>query len=411
MSRQTTETDPRIDGRAGGFVVATISLLFVFAAGASSIPLYNTYQRVDHVTDTDFSIATVAYFVCAVFGLLVLGRLSNYLGRRPVTIAALLLAVAGTLTLTMVDGVTPLLIGRVLQGIAAGLATSAITAYVVDTAPQEPKWAVATITSAGPAVGLSIGVFASALLVEFAPFPRVLTYVVFAAILIVCVILISTRAETVQRRPGVIASLVPKLVIPSGAGRYLPVAASICFSTWALGGYVTAFGPSVAAGYLQSTSAVLAAGVFACYMAPTALGGPLSTRLRPAAAQRLGMLLLVIAVAGLITALVVGNAVIFIVAGVVGSIGQGMSTSANMRILLPQASPAQRAGLLAVIYAISYTGSSVPSLIAGQLSRSVSLLQITIGYGIMVLIAFLVVIVGARNPVAAGVEPVADSRP
>jgi hypothetical protein len=55
-------------------------------------------------------------------------------------------------------------------------------------------------------------------------------------------------------------------------------------------------------------------------------------------------------------------------------------------------------GLLALIYAVSYTGAAVPSLVAGQLSRATGLLQVTIGYSVLVLGATAVVLAAARNP-------------
>jgi hypothetical protein len=55
----------------------------------------------------------------------------------------------------------------------------------------------------------------------------------------------------------------------------------------------------------------------------------------------------------------------------------GIATSGSIDSLLPEALPRERAGLLAVVYAISYTGSAVPSLIAGQVSRIISLPAIT----------------------------------
>ncbi|MFH8253065.1 MFS transporter [Microbacterium sp. B2969] len=379
----------------------------VFAAGSTAIPLFTTYRTVDGLTDADFSVVTVAYFLCAVLSLLVLGRLSDHLGRRPVSIAALLLAAAGTLTLTTVHGLWPLLIGRMLQGIAAGLAASAIAAYAVDTAPRNPKWLVATVTSMAPSFGLSIGVFGSAILVEFAPAPRVLVFVIVAGLLLVCAGGIAAHPETVRRNPGARRSMVPRLTLPASVRPFMPVAAAIFISTWAFGGYVTAFAPSVASGYLHSTSPVIAAAVFASYQAPGVLGGPLSGKLRPATAQRLAMGLVVIAAAGFIASLLAGSAVLFIAAGILGGIGMGMGMSSSMRILLPLATPAQRAGLLAVIYAMSYLGAAIPSLIAGQLTRTLTLLDITVGYAALAAVAGVIVLIGARNPAARASHPTA----
>lgn len=88
-THSTTPTPTRV--RARGFVAATVSFVAVFAAGATPIALYDTYRTVDDLTNDEFSLVAVAYFACAVFALLFLGRLSNHHGRRHVSIAALLL--------------------------------------------------------------------------------------------------------------------------------------------------------------------------------------------------------------------------------------------------------------------------------------------------------------------------------
>lgn len=93
-----------------------------------------------------------------------------------------------------------------------------------------------------------------------------------------------------------------------------------------------------------------------------------------------------------------GLPVLFIFAGVIGGIGMGIATSGSMSTLLPEARPHERAGLLAVIYAISYTGSAVPSLIAGQASRLLSLPNITVGYAILATLVWVFALGAARNP-------------
>jgi MFS family permease len=398
-STHTGIAPPKVKAR--GFVAATVSFVSVFAAGAAAIPLYDTYRSADGLTNDEFSLVAVAYFVCAVFALLVLGRLSNHHGRRPVSIAALLLAIAGCLTLLLVHSFLPLLIGRALQGLAAGLASSAIGAYAVDTAPRRHSWLAATVTTAAATVGLALGVFLSGVLVEFAPAPRELTFWVFAVILLACTIALAASPETVPRTAGAWSSLIPRFAIPNASRGYLPLASGIFVATWAFGGYFTSFGPSIAADNLGSHSPLAAAAVFASYMAPSFLGGFIAGRFTPATAQRIGMTLVAAAGAGLAFASTAGILGLFISAGVLGGIGMGIATSGSRNTLLPEALPRQRAGLLAVIYAISYTGSAVPSLIAGQASRAISLPAITAGYAILAALVWLVTLVTARNPPVA----------
>ena len=63
--------------------------MVAFAAAAAPIPLYNIYRAEDRFTNAGISMAIVAYAVGTIAALLVLGRLSNDLGRRLTAIASL----------------------------------------------------------------------------------------------------------------------------------------------------------------------------------------------------------------------------------------------------------------------------------------------------------------------------------
>src|SRR5258706_3924985 len=71
------------------FAAAACSLVFVFAAAGTPIPLYNLYRAQDGITNADLGMVSVGYFIAAASSLMILGRLSNHLGRRPLAIAAL----------------------------------------------------------------------------------------------------------------------------------------------------------------------------------------------------------------------------------------------------------------------------------------------------------------------------------
>jgi predicted MFS family arabinose efflux permease len=147
---------------------------------------------------------------------------------------------------------------------------------------------------------------------------------------------------------------------------------------------------------------LVAAAVFASYLAPSVLGGALTGRLRPPTAQRVGMAGVVVAAGGLVGTSAVANPVLFIVAGLIGGLGQGAAMAGSMRSLLPHAAPAQRAGLLSLVYATSYLGAALPSLLAGQLSREVGLSAITIAYAVLVLVAFAVTVVTTARTRSTG---------
>jgi MFS family permease len=165
-----------------GFAGAACSLA-VFAASASPIPLYELYRRTDGLRHADLSLTAVAYFVAVMAALLIYGRLSNHVGRRPVALAALPITAAGTPVLTQVHSVAPLIAGRVLQGIGCGLASSALA--------------------------------------EYGPAPRTLVYLIAAVVLGACAVLIVAARETVVRTPGAIAGLRPQVSVPPATHGFL----------------------------------------------------------------------------------------------------------------------------------------------------------------------------------------------
>ena len=54
--------------------------------------------------------------------------------------------------------------------------------------------------------------------------------------------------------------------------------------------------------------------------------------------------------------------------------------------------------MLSAIYLIAYSGAAIPALIAGQLSRTLSLFDIALGYGALAALACAVTLVAARDP-------------
>jgi len=185
--------------------------------------------------------------------------------------------------------------------------------------------------------------------------------------------------------------------VPRAARPLLPVASAIFVATWALGGFYQAFGSTVTATDLGTRNTLVAAIVFASLMAPSAIGAPLSGRLMPAAAQRVGIVASFLAVAIILALLRLEVIALFIAAGAVAGAAQGATFAGRLRGLLANTTAAERAGLLSVVCAISYTGAAIPSLIAGQLARTFSLFEIALGYGGLAAAAYLITLAARRT--------------
>nr|WP_284338757.1 MFS transporter [Devosia nitrariae] len=385
-------------GRRHAFSSAVLALVATFAAAASPIPLYNIYRAEEGFTNFGISMAIVTYSVGTMTALLILGRLSNHLGRRITAIASLGLILAGCLLLLNVHDIGTLLTARLLVGLGTGLASSSLTSYIVDAAPAKPEWLASVASSQGPMLGLTVGAIASGGLVQFGPWPRELIYLVCCGLLLLSAVLIMTSSETAAPTPGAWRSLRPRVSVPARVVHLLPVAAAVFLATWATGAFYQAFVPALVEDQLHTNSPLILGLVFAAYMAPSVLGAPIGGQFTPAGAQRIGMVTFLAGMVGIIAAINAGALTMFIIATVFAGAGQGIAISAATRGLLNGSTLVDRAPIFSAIYLICYSGATFPSLISGELSHTFSLPQIALGYGGFALVATLFTLVAAQNP-------------
>lgn len=380
------------------FWAATTSLVAVFTASSAPVPLFNTYRSMFGFTTADISLAVVCYFAGTIFSLLFLGRLASHVGRRPTAVATLALLAAGCLVLLHVSSLGWLLGGRLLMGLGAGLASSGLTSYIVDAAPSRPLWVASVASSQAPNLGLAIGAIGAGTLVEYGPWPTGLVYVVAAIWLGVSAVLIAVSPETVPPSPGAWASLRPRVHVPARALPLLPVATAVFVATWSIGAFYQAFVPSLVADQLHTTSSLVFGLVFCSYMAPNVLGAPISGRFTAAGAQRVGMTTFLVGVALIVAGTLTGSLPVFVAGSLIGGAGQGIAMSGAVRGLLHGSDASQRAPIFAAIFLISYGGAAASSFLSGQLAHTVPLIGITAGYGVLALVATLIVLPFARNP-------------
>ena len=379
------------------FFAATFSFLMIFAASATPIPLYDIYRQSNGLTYNDLALTAVVYFLGAITALLIFGRISNHLGRKPVAFLIFALTFIAILILLDVNSATPLIIGRLILGFACGLASSALTAYIADCGVNLPHWLPSAVISNSPMVGLTIGAIMSGSLVKFASYPRILCYIVILFILAICTLLIILSDETVEKSSGIIASLKPKFSLPQADKRLFPIAAITFVSTWAMGAFYQAFGPSIAVDKLGTHSTLMIGILFSSYLLPSAIGGPLTAKFKPANIQRIGMIIFTLAVFGIIFSLKSSNITMFILCSAIAGSSQGAVLTASIRSLLADIKLKDRAGILSLIYAVSYTGAAIPSFIAGQLSHHMDLFHVSLFYGGLAVVACLITLLFAKN--------------
>src|SRR5829696_8332239 len=152
--------------RTPAFWTATGLLLLALAASGVPTPLYRVYsERFDFGPGT-LTVVFGIYAFALLVALLVVGGLSDHVGRRPVLAGGLLLMASAMVVFLAADGVGWLLAARVVQGVSMGALTGTLGALLLDSQrPERPLGPL--VNSAAPGLGLSIGAVGAGLVVEY----------------------------------------------------------------------------------------------------------------------------------------------------------------------------------------------------------------------------------------------------
>lgn len=340
------------------------TLLFTFlAASAAPTPLYASYQQAWGFSTFWLTWVFAVYAFALLAALLVGGRLSDHLGRRPVILGALALEVISMLMFHQAQGLIDLVIARTVQGFATGIATSALGAALLDVDRERGPW----LNSLAPLLGMAGGALGCGLLVEFAPAPLQLVYRLFLLLFVMQGLLLLRLPDLLSRRPGLLAALRPQLAVPPQARAVLWRVLPLELAVWAVGGFYLSLMPGLIKAATGTSSILIGGGV----VAGLTLSGAASLhglRLWPAGRLlRLGAGTLVAGPVLLWLAVVSGELGLFAVGTVVTGIGFGSGFLGATRSVLPLAEPAQRAGLLAAFYVLSYLAFCLPALAVSAL--------------------------------------------
>lgn len=359
-----------------------ITLLSFLAASTAPTPLYRLYQEQLHFSAATLTLIFGVYAFSLLAALLTVGSLSDHLGRKPVIFTAVVLNGLAMLLFIHADSIAWLISARVLQGFATGMATAVLSATLLDTDRQQGP----LINSVAPLLGMALGGLGCGLLAEFAPAPLHLTYWLLLIVFALQALYIWRLPESVSRQPGAWASLRPTLHVPVQARTTLWRVLPLNTATWALGGFYASLAPSLVRTATGSTSNLIAGSTVAALTVTGALM-IFTLRNRPAAlALQLGASLLPTGIVLVLLGVHSASLLLFFLGTLVAGCGFGAGFLGAVRSLVPLALPHERAGLMSAFYVLSYLAFCLPSLLAGNLTRTFGLVATTDGYGTVLIV-------------------------
>lgn len=111
-------------------LIVAAAIFLVTHAANLQVPLYNTYAKIAGFGSGISAIAFSTYVAGLLPTLILLGGISDRVGRKTVILASLLSASLATFLMIAHPTIYTLFATRVLQGIAVGLITGTGTAYL-----------------------------------------------------------------------------------------------------------------------------------------------------------------------------------------------------------------------------------------------------------------------------------------
>ncbi|WP_306207378.1 MFS transporter [Actinoplanes sp. RD1] len=363
--------------------IAVIFLTFTAASSAPS-PLYVVYQELWGFSAVTLTVIFAVYVVGLIASLLVLGALSDHVGRRPVLAAAVVLEVAALIVFVTAGNVTMLLVARFVQGVATGMAFTTLGAALVDLNPPHAPGRAGLLNSLVPPIGLSIGSLGAGALVQYAPGPTHLVWAILLAAMVVAAAIVLLMPETSARRPGGVASLLPKLGVPQRLRVDFFAIVPIILASWALAGLYMSLGPSIAVGVFGLHSHLIG-GLVVALLCGTGAVTAFSLRTFPTPRNlMIAGVMLTVGTAVTLVGMELESVVVAAVGTVLAGIGFGASSLASFGTLALLAAPDERGELFAVALTISYVAFSIPAVIAGLAANTFDLRATGLVYGLVV---------------------------
>jgi predicted MFS family arabinose efflux permease len=351
-----------------GAVAAMIGVLF---AGSTVVtPLYVIYKQHFGFSQVSLTLVYAVYVVGNLTALLLFGRLSDQVGRRPVALVAIGLAIVSSIVFLSAHGTASLYVGRILSGLAIGIGAGTGTAWLAELIAEENKSRATVIATTANFTGLGIGALAAGLLAEYVAWPLQLPYVLYLLTLLLVAALVWFASETVSqpRRSLRDVSMKPRASVPSEIRTRFVAPAVTGFGAMALVGFYAALAPTLLADQLHVTNHATAGAIF-LELAVFVAGAIVATQsLSSRTAMLAALALMLPSVSLLLAAQLAESMLLLVVATAVCAVAAGLGYRGSLQVANQIAPQDRRAEIVSSYFICAFAGNALPVIGIGVIS-------------------------------------------
>ncbi|BAH51537.1 putative MFS transporter [Rhodococcus opacus B4] len=342
--------------------------LFAVSWGANQFaPMQLVYREELGLGSGSFTAMLASYVVGLIPALLYFGRVSDRFGRRAVIRPMIPVGIVSSLVLIAGATVPDLLyLGRVLAGLASGMAFGAGTAWMKELSSTAPAGAGARRAAVSLSAGFGCGALFAGVIAQWLPAPELLPYLVHVALMVGALALVWSVPDARVRATDLTAKPLSALATSRFRWGIAP------WAPWVFGVATVSFAtlPPLVSESLRSTSVAFTGLVAALTLLTGAVIQPWAKRWSQqgdAAGIRVGIILGVLGFGAATVVAYTGGALsvaaIVVAAFLLGScygilLGSGLASVEKL-------SPADElAQTVAVFYCLIYVGFAVPFVIS-----------------------------------------------
>lgn len=344
-----------------------VSFAFLVAMLGTTLPtpLYPIYERTFGFNSLTITLIFAIYAFGVIASLVLFGKLSDAIGRKPVLFGGLVLTLMSAAALFFANALAPVIAARVFSGLAAGLFTGTASAYLIDLAPPSQRARGAALAVAANIGGLGIGTLLSGLLAQYAPFPLRLVYAVDFAATLLAIVALAFATETVVTTTKFTLQA-PKFAVPQNIRHVFLQAAIGGVCSFAVAGLLSSIAPSLLSQVLHiANHAVAGLPVFAM-MSTSAIGQLLVGRMNRTTALRAATSLLLVGIILLSGAIAFHSWQLLFAASIIEGLGQGIGVGSGLAEINARIT-AERAEVSSTYFVFLYLGLALPVIALGLL--------------------------------------------
>lgn len=359
----STPARPQLGARSSFAVASAVIGLALFASATPS-PIYALYQERWHFSTPVLTLVYAVYCFGVLAALLLVGRISDDVGRRPVLAASLAGLFGAGVLFALAHSVGWLFAARALQGVTTGAALGAAGAAMLDLHPARDGSRTGLINGVVSAAGIGIGALVASLLVQYAPDPLVTPFIVLLVLVGATLALTLALPEPVAERTR--PRLRPQRPrVPAETRRAFVLAGLAVLSSWSIGGLYLALGPSLVTELLHTRNHLAGGAAVLALTLPAAVSQLVWHRLEPRRAAAIGSAVLGAGMALTGASLSTGSAELFLGATVITGGGFGLAFLGALRSLTQVVPEDNRAEVMSAFYVVAYLSISLPAVAAG----------------------------------------------